>query len=57
MRGRVIQQLRLRSGVVLFAYVTGHPVNRTFGLASMEAMEAGRRVYPIADGGGIPLPA
>ena len=45
MRGRVIQQLRLWSGVVLFAYVTGHLLNHTFGLASVEAMEAGRRVF------------
>ena len=45
MRGRLIPQLRLWSGVVLFAYVTGHLLNHTFGLASVEAMEAGRRVF------------
>ncbi len=45
MRGRLIQQLRLWSGVVLFVYVAGHLLNHTFGLASVEAMEAGRRIF------------
>ena len=45
MRGHVIRQLRLWSGVVLFAYVTGHLLNHCFGLASVETMEAGRRVF------------
>ena len=39
------QRLRLWSGLVLFAYVAGHLLNHTFGLASVEAMEAGRRVF------------
>jgi len=45
MRGRLIQALRLWSGVVLFVYVAGHLLNHSFGLASVEAMEAGRRVF------------
>ncbi len=39
------QHLRLWSGLVLFAYVAGHLLNHTFGLASVETMEAGRRVF------------
>ncbi len=39
------RRLRLWSGLVLFAYVAGHLLNHTFGLASVEAMEAGRRVF------------
>ncbi|MCY4432005.1 MAG: hypothetical protein OXC11_16665, partial [Rhodospirillales bacterium] len=39
------QRLRLWSGLVLFAYVAGHLLNHTFGLASVEAMEVGRRVF------------
>ena len=45
MAGWVAQQLRLWSGVVLFVYVAGHLLNHTLGLASVEAMEAGRRAF------------
>ena len=42
------RRLRLWSGLVLFAYVAGHLINHTFGLASVETMEAGRRVFATA---------
>lgn len=41
----MIQRLRLWSGLVMFAYVAGHLLNRTFGLASVETMEKGLRVF------------
>lgn len=36
---------RLYSGLVLFTYVTTHLLNHALGLASLEAMEAGRLVF------------
>ncbi len=39
------QRLRLWSGLVLFAYVTGHLFNHALGLVSVEVMEEGRRVF------------
>ena len=36
------RRLRLITGLVLLAYVTSHLVNHSFGLISLDAMEAGR---------------
>jgi adenylate cyclase len=41
----VIGRLRLWSGLVLFAYLTTHLGNHALGLVSIEAMEAGRRIF------------
>lgn len=42
--GALAQNLRLYSGLVLFAFVATHLVNHAFGLVSVEAMEAVRTV-------------
>ena len=39
------RRLRLASGLVLIAFVTSHLINHALGLASLEAMEAGRRIF------------
>jgi adenylate cyclase len=39
------RQLRLASGLVLFAYLTTHFLNHALGLISLEAMEAGRVAF------------
>ena len=41
MSQNLIVQLRLYSGLVLFAYVVGHLINHAFGLISLAAMDAG----------------
>jgi adenylate cyclase len=41
----VIGRLRLWSGLVLFTYLTTHLGNHALGLISLEAMDAGRRVF------------
>ncbi|MEE8332945.1 MAG: adenylate/guanylate cyclase domain-containing protein [Alphaproteobacteria bacterium] len=38
----MIRQIRLATGLILFAYVTSHLLNHTLGLISIHAMEAGR---------------
>ena len=38
----MIRNIRLASGLALFAYVTTHLLNHTLGLVSLEAMERGR---------------
>jgi len=40
-----IQQLRLISGLVLIAYVSTHFLNHALGLRSLEAMEAGQKLF------------
>lgn len=40
----MIPRLRLYSGIVLLAYVTGHLVNHALGIISIEAMNAGLRI-------------
>jgi adenylate cyclase len=45
---RIIAQLRLASGVVLVAYLLTHFANHALGLVSLDALEAGRRVF-LAD--------
>jgi adenylate cyclase len=40
-----VRQVRLASGLVLFAYVTTHLANHALGLVSLDAMEAGRRYF------------
>lgn len=37
----MIVRVRLFSGLVLFVYVFGHLLNHSFGLISLDAMEAG----------------
>jgi adenylate cyclase len=43
-RGPTRRDLRLASGLVLFAYVTGHFVNHALGLVSLAAAERGLRI-------------
>ena len=43
----LLPRLRLASGLVLFAFLTSHLLNHTLGLVSVEAMEAGRRVFAL----------
>ena len=38
-------RLRLWTGIVLFAFAAGHLANHALGLVSLEAMEAGRRIF------------
>jgi adenylate cyclase len=40
-----VRQVRLASGLVLFAYVTTHLANHALGLISLDAMEAGRAYF------------
>ena len=40
-----VQRLRLGSGLVLFVFVATHLLNHSLGNISLEAMEAGRRVF------------
>ncbi len=40
-----LRQVRLASGLVLFAYLVSHFLNHALGLVSLEAMEAGRTVF------------
>lgn len=40
-----VQRLRLASGLVLFLFVATHLLNHSLGNISLEAMEAGRRVF------------
>jgi len=44
----MIRNVRLASGLVLFAYVVSHLLNHTLGLISLDAMEAGRSWFLIA---------
>ncbi|WP_293949522.1 adenylate/guanylate cyclase domain-containing protein [Sneathiella sp.] len=39
------ERLRLVSGIILFLFLTGHLLNHSLGLISIEAMEAGREVF------------
>jgi adenylate cyclase len=39
------RQLRLATGLVLFAYISTHLVNHALGLFGLEAMEAGRMLF------------
>ena len=39
------RQLRIATGVVLLVYLTTHFLNHALGLISLDAMEAGRRVF------------
>jgi adenylate cyclase len=41
---RVVRPLRLATGLILFAYATCHLINHAFGIRSIVAMEAARRV-------------
>jgi adenylate cyclase len=41
----LIRQLRLGSGLVLFAYVSSHLINHSLGLISLAAMEATLRLF------------
>jgi adenylate cyclase len=41
----VLTTIRLTSGLVLFVYVGTHLINHSWGLASMEALNAGREVF------------
>lgn len=41
----MLRRLRLISGLVLFAFVSGHLLNHSLGLVSLEALEAGRGVF------------
>jgi len=41
----VAARLRLGTGLVLFAFLLGHFANHALGLVSIEAMEAGRRIF------------
>lgn len=43
--GRIIAATRLATGLVLFFYVLTHNLNHILGLVSLEAMEAGRKVF------------
>ncbi|TNE39375.1 MAG: adenylate/guanylate cyclase domain-containing protein, partial [Alphaproteobacteria bacterium] len=40
-----LDRLRLASGIVLMFFLTGHLLNHSLGLISIEAMEAGRSVF------------
>jgi adenylate cyclase len=44
-RWATTRQLRLASGLVLFAYLATHFLNHALGLVSLEAMEAGRVAF------------
>ena len=41
----MVQRLRLWSGIVLFVYVGTHLLNHSFGLVSLDALDAGRDVF------------
>jgi adenylate cyclase len=41
----MVRKLRLYSGLVLFAYVLTHLLNHALGLVSLDAMEAGLKVF------------
>ena len=41
----MLTTIRLTSGLVLFAYVGTHLINHSWGLASMEALNAGRDIF------------
>lgn len=41
----MIRRIRLTTGLILFAFVTGHLVNHTLGIHSLSAMEAGREWF------------
>ena len=41
----MVRRLRLWSGLVLFGYVLTHFLNHALGLVSLDALEAGRRVF------------
>ena len=40
-----VRQVRLATGLVLFAYVSSHLLNHACGLLGLAAMEAGRKVF------------
>ena len=44
-RSPLRQRLRLASGLVLFAFALTHFLNHALGLVSLEALEAGRRIF------------
>ncbi|MCP4330743.1 MAG: (2Fe-2S)-binding protein [Alphaproteobacteria bacterium] len=44
-RRPTIRQIRLFTGIVLFVYVTTHFLNHALGLISLDALDAGRRVF------------
>jgi len=41
----IITRLRLISGCILFAFLVTHLLNHSLGLISLEALEAGRRIF------------
>ena len=41
----MVRRLRLASGLVLLAFVASHLLNHALGLVSLDALEAGRRVF------------
>jgi adenylate cyclase len=43
----MIRRLHLITGLVLFGYLLGHLINHALGLISLEALEAGRRVFQL----------
>ena len=43
----LLQQVRLGSGLVLFAFLVTHFLNHAFGLAGLDAMEWGRRAFVL----------
>ena len=42
---QLVNRTRLATGLVLFAYATTHLLNHSLGLISLDAMDAGRRVF------------
>jgi adenylate cyclase len=43
----MIRRLHLITGLVLFGYLLSHLINHALGLISLEALEAGRRVFQL----------
>ena len=42
---QLVNRIRLATGLVLFAYAATHLLNHSLGLISLDAMDAGRRVF------------
>lgn len=45
MRSSLIRKIRLVSGLIIFAYVSGHLLNLALGLWSLKAMDAARPMF------------
>jgi adenylate cyclase len=53
--GSVVRQVRLISGLLLFAFVVCHLVNHALGLVSLDSLEAGRSVFGAVWGNPVSL--